>query len=74
MSFNIEAKHRIMKRFIFRKANRFTMQPFQMCAKIQIGSFNLPRLVFSDMMLCRRNIFRVALPIIGRIRTNRERP
>jgi len=72
MTFDIQANHRIMQRLIFRKTNGFAMQPFQMCAKIQIGSLNLPRLVFSDIMLCRRNIFRIALPIVRRIRPNRE--
>ena len=48
------------------------MQALEMRPKVQIRAFNLPRIVLSDTMLRRRNGFRVTLPIVRIIHSNRK--
>jgi hypothetical protein len=46
------------------------MEPFQMGSEIQIGSFNLPRIVFANTMTLCGNRFVITLPVIGIIIPN----
>ena len=69
---NIHPNNMIMESFVFRETDRFSVSPFQMGSKIQIGAFNLPCVVFPNPMLGNRNRFRVALPVVGIILPNGE--
>lgn len=72
MVVNIHTNDIIMNGLVFRETNGLSMKPFNMGSKIQIGAFNLPRVVFPNPMLRDRKRFGVALPVVGIIIPNGE--
>lgn len=62
---NIKLQHRLMHLSALREADCPPLQPFQVCAEVQVLAFNILCPLFADPMLRPRNQLLIGLPLIG---------